>query len=217
MEDLKICIGFPLSVNMVPVEFLESMLAMKKPMKHMFVRASAYLGVDHMRNQLVEAAISYDCTHLLFLDTDHRHHPETIIKLLSLDLPIVSGLSFKRLPPFEPTMYMGEINSFETIMEWEPEALIEVDFVGAAAMLVKIDVLKEMKYPYFKFTKNPDPEIKFDIGEDAYFCKQVKELGYKIYVDTALPNKHIGNVEVDQDFYEIFRNNTAMVDYKVLG
>lgn len=202
METLKIAIAVPLSSSSIPVEFFESYIALKKPTNHIFLRAGGYQGVAHMRNQLVNGAYQYGCSHILFLDIDHRHHPDTIPMLLSHEQPIVSGLSFMRQEPYEPCMFRGLINRYKTVMEWEKDELIEVDSVGGACLLVNMDVFKNISPPYFDFIQNPDPTVKYGIGEDVYFCNKVKQVGYKIYVDTRCANKHIGSIEVDEGVYK---------------
>lgn len=202
MNNVKLAIASPLSHNSIPLPFFESYLAMVKPYKHMFLHAGGYQGVDHMRNQLIDGAIKYDCTHILFLDIDHRHHPETISKLFSHNKPIVSGLSYMRVEPFEPCMFTGMINKYETIREWEENSLIEVDSVGAACLLVDMKVFNKIKWPYFCFLPNPVPEIPYSIGEDVVFCNKLKQAGYKIYIDTSCTNHHIGQIEVNGDVYK---------------
>lgn len=202
MKNIKLAIAVPLSHNSVPLPFFESYVAMIKQCRHMFLHASSYQGVDHMRNQLIEGAIVYNCSHILFLDVDHRHHPETITKLLSHKLPIVSGLSYTRNADYEPCMFRGMINKYETITEWEENSLVEVDSVGASCLLVDMKVFNDIQRPYFKFMENPDPTAKYGIGEDVVFCNKAKQAGYKIYVDTSCTNKHIGQIEVDGDIYK---------------
>lgn len=203
-NNVKLAICLPLTFPYIPVEFFDSMMAMKKPCRHVFLRVGGYQGLDQVRNKLVEAAINYDCTHVLFLDVDHNHNPETITKLFSHNKPIVSGLNYMRNDPFEPCMFKGMINKYETITEWVDGDLIEVDSVGAACLLVDINVFKNIQSPYFSFMKNPDLNIPFDIGEDVYFCNKAKQVGYKIYVDTSLETNHLATIEINKKFNQIW-------------
>lgn len=197
---MKLAIATPLSGNVVPVEYFESVLAMKKPADYIFLRAGSYQGVAHMRNQLVEGAKQYGCTHILFLDVDHRHNIDTIPMLMSHNKPIVSGLSFMRQDPYEPCMFRGMINRYETVTEWEEDELVEVDSVGCACLLIDMEVFENIERPWFDFIANPDPTVKYGIGEDVYFCNKAKMAGYKIYVDTSIQNSHLGIVEVNKEF-----------------
>lgn len=202
MGEIKVGIGICNSSDFVPYVFFESFYRMQKPVNHVLLRAAGYQGVAVMRNNIVSAAKKYNCSHVLFLDVDHEHSPLTIVHLLSHNLPIVSGLNFMRVPPFEPCMFKGIINKYETITEWEEGELIEVDSVGAASLMVKMEVFDKIGSPFFSFMKNPSADVPFDIGEDVYFMNKCKKAGYSIFVDTGLTNKHYGYVGMDQEFYK---------------
>lgn len=160
-----------------------------------------------MRNSIVKQAL--DCnefSHILFLDLDHRHHPETIVKLLSHKLPIVSGLSFRRSEPYDPIMFRRDGEKFKNVEEWNDGELLEVDTVGAASLLVDIDVFKQMKYPYFEM------DYKYGAGvvsEDFAFCLKAKDLGYKIFCDTGCENDHIGTLNINKSTWERFNEGKA--------
>ncbi|MHB8871223.1 MAG: glycosyltransferase family 2 protein [Candidatus Doudnabacteria bacterium] len=204
MKDIKLAIATPLTYNSVPIQFFESYLSMIKPCRHIFIHSGGYQGLDVIRNNLIDGARNLNCTHILFLDIDHRHHPETITKLLSHKKPIVSGLSYMRNDPYEPCIFRGMINAYETITEWNYGELIEVDSVGAACLLVDMKVFKDIQKPYFQFLPNPDPMSRFGLGEDVVLCNKLKQAGYKIFVDTSCTNSHIGRVEVNKEFSAIW-------------
>lgn len=204
-KQIKLAIAVPLTFDSIPIQFFESFVAMKKPFQHIFIHAGGYRGIDHIRNQLVDAAKKYDCTHILFLDVDHRHNPDTIVKLISHNKQIVSGLSYRRVPPFEVCAFNGQINAYKEIVDWEDGSLIEVDSVGAACLLIDMEVFNNIEKPYFMFMENPDPNSKFGIGEDVVFCNRVKQAGYKIYVDTSCTNKHLATVEIDGEVSTIWK------------
>jgi len=203
--DIKIAIASPLTYSSVPIQFFESYLSMVKPYPHAFLHSTGYQGLDVIRNNLVKGAKNLNCTHILFLDIDHRHHPETIPKLLSHNLPVVSGLSYMRREDFDPCMFRGMINGYHPVKEWEENSLIEVDSVGAACLLLDMKVFDNIEPPYFAFMANPDPGIPFGIGEDVFLCNKLKQAGYKIYVDTSCPNKHLATIEVDKEFSDNWR------------
>jgi len=203
LSNFKLAIGIPCSWKNVDIDFAFSLITMKKPSNYVIIK-SGNGRIDEMRNQIIEGAKQNNCSHILFLDADHIHNVETIPKLLSCEKPIVSGLSFMRTPPYEPVMFRGAINSYETVMEWEEGSLIEVDSVGGASLLVDMKVFEDVEPPYFQFWKNPsdDPNLFPIIGEDVVFCNKAKKAGYKIFVDTSCTNKHLGSIEVDKAYWE---------------
>lgn len=204
-ENFKLAIALPITWSHVPVEFMTSMTVMEKPFNYTLI-LSTFGRIDEIRNQLVQSAQEQNCSHILFLDTDHYHSPQTIKKLLSHELPIVSGLSFLRTPPHEPVMMKGEINAFSFINEWEENSLVQVDATGAASLLVDMEVFDKLKKPYFQFLENPNPNILHKIGEDVAFCLKAKEAGYKIFVDTSCQNDHLSQIKINQDYWENWRD-----------
>ena len=192
----NIAIGLPCNWDFLPIQFFESWIELKKPQHSVIIGNRG--RVDDQRNSIIHAALKDDSfSHVLFLDTDHRHHPDTIPKLLQHDKQIVSGLSFRRSEPYDPIMFKEENNRFKNITEWEENELVQIDAVGAASLLVKTEVFKrmdknkwfEMNYPYHNGV----------VSEDFGFCIKVRNLGYKIFVDTSCTNAHIGTLNVTQD------------------
>lgn len=109
------------------------------------------------------------------------------------------------------------------IRSWPENALIEVDSVGMFGCLIETDVFRrvrkylrgigEPKRPFFRspwgdaiYEECPEcrkrPRLfrvtsgrlgEKEVGEDFYFCKQVRDAGIPIYVDTSVKFQHIGN------------------------
>lgn len=208
MNDINICIGLPISWDYLHLPFFESWVQMNKPPHSIIVGNRG--RQDDQRNSIIKEALEYkEFTHILFLDTDHRHHPQTIKKLLFHDKDIVSGLSFRRSVPYDPIMFKQVGNGFENIVKWDQDDLIEVDAVGAACLLIDVEVLKEMKN-HFNNTKWFEMNMKFKEGvvsEDIAFCCKAREMGYKIYVDTSCVNKHLGVLEIDEQIYRNYKRD----------
>lgn len=155
--------------------------------------------IDDLRNAAVKSAM--DCeefSHILFLDIDHYHHPDTIPMLLSREQSIVSGLSFRRSEPYDPIMFKQVEDRFENVTEWTDGDLVEVDAIGAASLLVETDVFKKMQSPWFQMNY---PFKSGVVSEDFAFCLKAKEKGYKIWCDTSCTNNHIGVLNVNKDVW----------------
>jgi len=151
---------------------------------------------------------------LFYADNDHIFPPETIIRLLSHNVPIVSGLYFKRGDNFDPQVWTWdhfdevEKNNHYTPMigavgEYlkrhrdeltdgrivkclaQPE-LIECDAVGGGCLLVRREVFEKMDKPYFGN----------HVAEDLEFSRRVKEAGFKIYADLSVMVGHLYTIAV---------------------
>ena len=199
LSNFKLGIGFPLSFHMVPSAFFMSFVAMEKPPFVLFRTGNG--PIDEMRNSIVREALSSGCSHLMMCDTDQIYHPETVTKLLSHELPIVGCLVYRRYPPFDPLMLRGSLGKYETIDEWEPHSLVEVDATGAGCLMFDMQVFRKMPAPWFRgrrFKGKP-------VGEDIGFCSDLRTAGHKIYVDTSVPAGHLSQVTITEPMWRVYR------------
>ena len=163
-----------------------------------------YLPIDIGRNLLISEFLKTDAEYFWFLDQDAVFLPETLDRLLSRKMPIVSALEMMRLPvacwpmalkgpPDEAGQY--RIQSPE-IYAWiakhldamtndpqmtetaEQDSLLETGFTGCHCLLIRRDVLEEMVEPWFK---GYDPG-----GEDKYFCLKAAAMGVPTYIDLSV-------------------------------
>ncbi len=151
---------------------------------------------------------------LLFIDDDMVWQPDAVRRLVAVrdefDLDMVGALCFRRIPPYQPTLYMrespmsGPYNFLET---WDSD-LVEVDGTGMAFVLIHRRVFERIAGtpmpPLDDRVKLGLPEFftwhgKF--GEDLRFCQDAKAAGNKIFVDTRIKIGHIGEVEIDEKHY----------------
>lgn len=196
-------IGIPIIGDMGD-EIFYSFVHLKKPPGSRLTKAKN-LPADTARNQIAK---QLEKDWLFFMDADQMFPPETIEHLLGWKLPIVSGLYFKAVgepiphayrfskyedgqylyyslvePVFEYlTRYSEEIKAGETAVciPTRRTDLIECDGVGAGCLLVHKDVFKAIEEPYFLYSDGAFG------GEDFYFCRKVKEAGFKIYLDPGV-------------------------------
>jgi len=200
MGNINIAIGLPCNWDFLSTKFFESWIELKKPQHSVIIGNRG--RVDDQRNSIIHAVLKDGTfSHILFLDTDHRHHSDTILKLLSHDKDIVSGLSFRRSYPYDPIIFEQDGDKFKNIIQWNKNELIEVDAIGAASLLVDVSVFKEINYPWFEMNYRFGDGV---VSEDFAFCLKAKQAGYKIYCDTGCDNKHLGTIEIDQTYWERF-------------
>lgn len=76
------------------------------------------------------------------------------------------------------------------------DTLVECDAVGFGAVLIKMDIVRKMKPPYFFSTTGS--------GEDIYFCmKSRQEAGARIFMDTRVKLGHLSKPPIiDEEYYE---------------
>lgn len=159
------------------------------------------------RQELVNAAIEQGFTHIFFMDSDMVPPADTITKLLAHDKDIVSGMAFKRNPPFEPCFYTDMQETEQGLQlricrEWEDGELKEVVACGLACCLIKLDVFKKLMETDKKIFMPKD-----DTGEDVVFCIKATEAGYKIYVDTTIDVGHVASFESNSQHWRAARDS----------
>lgn len=151
-------------------------------------------NVDQVRNLIASWIENGDYDYLFAVDYDISFPPDTLVKLLSHDKDIVSGVYIQRfhdrhvIEIFEN----NELGGF-THIPWQKikdKGLVEIGACGFGCVLVKKKVLVDMGYPQFLYKSALDHSKTF--SEDMYFAKQAAAKGYKLWCDTSIICDHTG-------------------------
>lgn len=198
----KILVAVP-TVGQVEIEYVNSIMKLARTTQCNIVHSSGSL-VYAARNNFVKQAIDEGYTYLMFIDSDMVFNADALNVLLYHDKDIVSGSIFSRVPPYKPCFYeqlrLGEVGeSVVKPVKVLQDGLQEVEGVGTAFLLIKVEVLKAIIercncYPFNPIT---------GLGEDLSFCVRARTCGYKIYVDNDLTIGHIGKVVVTKSAYQL--------------
>ena len=165
-----------------------------------------YLAVKAMpiaaaRNFAVQSALDSKVDYVLFIDSDMISHPDFLPKLLSHNKDVITGLCFRKTPPFLPTVYKATNGILKSIpiKDIPKKGIIEIDACGAAFLLVNTRVFKVVESPWF------DSRGGLGSGEDINFCKKVKAAKIDIWVDPEVEVGHIGAIS-NRALHEAFIN-----------
>jgi GT2 family glycosyltransferase len=196
-EMLKFLVGIP-TRDTIFAEFALSLRLMRFPQNSQVLFAmNKVVGVDVARNEIVENAPS-DTDYILFLDDDVLVPPDTVERLLAHDKDIVSGLYFSSNPPFYPNAYkLDNKGQYDSLFDYPKNSLVEVDAVGAGALLVKKSVFDKIGSPFFQHTSS-----KNGLGEDFFFCRKAKEAGFQVFCDTSIRCTHVGVSMIGESAWE---------------
>ena len=200
-RETKVLIAMP-SMDYIHVWTVKSLMMLLRREQDIIQICTGSLVYD-ARTKLVNQAIEQNCTHILFLDSDMVFPSDTLARLLYDDKDIVTALCFGRVGNHRPCAYKkvtrgddthsGKTEPIDT--EHIPD-MLKVDGCGAAVLLIKLDVFKEMTK---KFHKWFEPE--WNRGEDLSFTERAKDRGYEIWCDTTLEIGHIGQAVFTKDNY----------------
>lgn len=209
---IKTLIAIPCN-DMVQAQFLRSVVGLKQ------VGASACaitVGtlVHDARNQLAKQAVDGNFDRVLWLDSDMTFDGDLMEKL-SADMDegreFVTGLYFKRKPPYTPVIYsdigMYLENGLMTpkatgIIDYPKDDIFPIKACGFGACMVTVDLIKRVGAKY-----GAPFGIVPGFGEDMSFCMRVDDLGVEMFCDSRIKLGHVGNGVIDEDFFMRERAN----------
>lgn len=202
---MKIMIAVP-CMDQVPAPFCQSLAQIQKTGECVLAMKSGSL-IYTSRNDLATQAIQIDADFVMWFDSDMVFKPDTMVRMLDTmqknDLDILTGLYFRRVPPYSPVLFdklemKGEVclwSEFKTI----PEGLFEVGGCGFGCVLMKTDVFFDVQSKF----GNMFAPIG-NTGEDLAFSWRARNCGYKIVCDPSVICGHVGYSVVDDQFFKVF-------------
>lgn len=194
-------------MDQVPALFAQS-LAMLQKVDDTAVTFRIGSLIYMSRNMLAAKSIQMEADYVLWLDSDMTFMPDTLqrmhAQMAENNLDILSGLYFRRVPPYSPVLYdkiecTGEDKGYSEFKDIPP-ALFEAGGIGFGCVLMKTDVFLDVQS---KFGAMFDPIEGF--GEDLSFCWRARQCGYKIMVDPTISLGHVGTQVVNKDLYVNFK------------
>ncbi len=189
--------------------------------RYEFVWVSAgEIFISYAREMLADLALKYGCDYLFSVDDDMLAPIDLFYKLVARDVDIVSPLAFTRNPPHRPVMF-SVIEGFDAVTRrqyyinnpvnnYPRNKLVECDAVGFGAVLIKTEVLRRLKKPWFMGTMG--------CGEDVHFCVQAKKQGFRVFMDTSVKLGHLSHpVIVTEDYSDEYNKLSLEEKNKFYG
>jgi hypothetical protein len=162
-----------------------------------------YGYAERVHNLMGFDMLASDYTHVIILDSDHRH-PANIVQHLCryvIDDPekkIVGGLNYRRTPPYSPCVLVEYDGKLARPVEWEG-GLHEVESIGTANIMISREIFEKIEPPWF--LNEYSAALHTTGGYDTYFCNKVRAAGYKIWCDFSLCSPHaVGGFVTEQTF-----------------
>lgn len=209
---MKIMIAIP-AQDLMHTAFVQSLLALKIP-DGAHIRYGMVMNslVYDARNTLAAQALKEDCDYILWLDSDMTFGPDLLTALLADDKDIVSGIFFRRRPPFSPCVYKTlradrerpKRNAHEQYDDYPREALFSCEGVGMAAVLMKTDVIRRIALNEAEAGRAGVPPFVplLGYGEDLSFCVRAREAGCEVWCDSRVKVGHMAAVVIDGSAWE---------------
>lgn len=205
---MKILIAVP-CMDQVPVPFCYSLAQLIKPENTSLVMKSGSM-IYASRDDLAMTAVENDFDYVFWMDSDMQFPKNALVNMLDTlrekKLDILSGLYFRRVPPYSPVLFDRlEINGLEadsSEFKTIPEGLTEIGACGFGCVLmdtqVFIDVAGKFGQMFAPIGRN---------GEDVSFCWRARQCGFKIWCDPSILCGHVGYSIITDKFFKAFRKD----------
>lgn len=202
----KVLIAIP-STGYMPAQTVSSLLELITPVltKHCILIGAL---VYEARERIAKSAIEEGYTHILWLDSDVIVPRDALVKMLNVKAPIVSGVVFRRVAPYTPTVYMRQPNgTYREFLNIPDGGIIHIDACGFGCVLTETEALIHM---YEQYGRLFAPE---ELGEDLQFCKRARDAGMDIRVDASIRCGHLGQIVIEDKHFKTARDAL----YKIMG
>lgn len=188
----KVLVGLSTAEHIRKADFLPHFLGLQKPDNTLIITVHGQSPAQ-ARNIIVEQAMSNDCTHILFLDDDMICPADTLMKLLSHDKDIVTGLYLLRSFPHFPALFDEAYDNGKckfTFLDSNVSGLVPAVNCGLGCVLISVKVFEALEKPYVRLG-----EIEKDGWcDDVGFFNRCRAAGFEIFCDTDATLGHITSV-----------------------
>lgn len=165
------------------------------------------------RQRIAELAVEENMDYLFMIDDDMISPVDLFERLYKHQKDIVGALAFTRFAPHKPVIYIltegydpvekKDYYISQSYLTYPKDTLVECDAVGFGAVLIKVDILRSMRRPWFVAATGR--------GEDIQFCFDARKAGFKVFMDTATKLGHLGPPKnVTEEVYEAETNNAEL-------
>jgi hypothetical protein len=138
------------------------------------------------RNRLADRALEWGADFILWADADHVFPDHALIRLFSLNLPIVGCNYPTRVAPLVPTALGLDGRPVVTTEALARQGKVEpVAALGLGLCLMRADLLARLERPWFAFADG--------LSEDRRFFRMLGAAGVPVHVDHSL-SWEIGHV-----------------------
>lgn len=164
--------------------------------------------------------------YFLCIDADTGFTVENVKQLVSHDLPIVSGACLHKHD--KDHVAAGWFKGIEGVSPMSARVkagttgLFEVDWVGAAFMLLKRDTLEQLPYPWFTCMEipyqGPEGPCAQVTSDDIGFCIKARRNGQTIMLDADCrvdhldhPNENMGGNSLPGAINDLLHNRDTII------
>lgn len=159
------------------------------------------------RDELAKRAIEMGADYVFWLDSDMTFSPDILERMFANKDKgdIITGLYFRRVPPFTPVLFNKLEIDEELRCTWEeptelPDEPFEVAGCGFGCVLMPTDIFIDVQNRYSAMFSPIG-----GTGEDLSFCWRARQLGFKIICDPSIQLGHVGHHVITREFFDAYK------------
>lgn len=178
--------------------------------------------LSRQRNEIVRTFLEHTkAAWILMVDSDEQLPVQAFDKMVNAAdakrRPVIAGLYFGTwpgglIPQPVPHIYKRADDgvSMVPLVDYPPNQLVEVDAGGTGALLVHRSVLIAIRDAAEEYERDwcwfrDLPVGNLWLGEDFYFCRRIRSLGFPIWAHTGAILQHRRRYWLDQRQFEAMR------------
>lgn len=157
---------------------------------------------EDARNDMAEQMLEGDYTHIYFLDADTIPPKDAIGRLLAHNKDVVAGITPVWLND-RCWNYQIEKN-VKVPAQKPPSEIFRAARVGGTTLLIRRQVFKKMRRPYFKTDKCRPEKSGTNMlrTDDYYFCDKLHDSGFELWIDPTIVCGHMNYVNLLDMFFK---------------
>lgn len=180
---MKVCIATPCLTGATSVAFTRSLTDTAKALTlagiEMQWRTLSFCNFIHAaREQMAREFLASDYSDLIFIDDDMGWPVEGLLRILSRDVDVIGAICPKRKDPIE----------WNARVIGSDGDLLEVAYIGTALLRIRRAAFARLPGRYF----DAGFEGERFIGEDAWFCREYRRNGGRIWAEPDITITHTG-------------------------
>lgn len=191
---IKITLAIPTNRGLQPKLFQSAldMVAHSNQYEwHIICAEHGYTTAEN-RNYIAVQALNNKSDYLLTIDDDMTFEPDLLDKLIANEKDIVGVAYHTKVEGGKIIKFLDEVTSIEIEKSTDPKykTTFECHATGTGIILIKCSVFLKIPRPWFAFEYFPTGQCS--LGEDWYFCREAKKVGFKIFTDPRPVVGHLG-------------------------
>lgn len=224
-----VCIVTPAYTGRVTVEYFNSMVQNFNDLNFHKIpwRIICAVGdslITRSRNTLTAMALGSDCSHIVMIDDDMKLPPWAIRKLLFNDKPVV-GVAYKTRKHDSPKYTCSFLDDQKEFVIEGKTGCTKVKNVATGCICIHRSVYEKLKavspkygieesfkqfdeHNYAFYDDGVDGDKYW--GEDFTFCRNCRENGIDVWLDTSFTPGHVGSIVIEGDIRSLFKPAEGM-------